>query len=45
MSKTEAVELYKDALTREYGLFTVGYHTYTAGQILEKMLGDDDFAW
>lgn len=34
----DAIDAYKSALTEEYGYFTVGYHTYTAGQILEKLL-------
>lgn len=38
MKLQDAVDAYKWALTEEYGYFTIGYHTYGAGQILEKML-------
>lgn len=39
----DAYDAYKSALTDEYGYITVGYHTFTAGQVLEKCLGSKEF--
>jgi hypothetical protein len=43
MRMQDAIDAYKSAITEEYGYITVGYHTFTAGQVFENCLDRKEF--